>query len=252
MPQEALGAVSLATGYGREATKPDAQDSTTALPPAASAGGYEAGWRVGQQDGLALGKKEGYKAGLQIGKEDGHKQGLIEGRAAGQLEAQAIARREVGERLDQLDRLLSAIPSEIGARLDRAEGDMAALCFEVVCRMIGEAAVELEGVRCMVRNAVSQTASRRLVAIHVHPRDLEALQGDANLKTWLSGRNEEGRAPVQWIADDQVRLGGCIVRAPEGSLDARLETQLAVLHDVVSRRAMHQSQSSKSNSASTL
>lgn len=106
---------------------------------ATQAAGHEAGWAAGQREGMAQGREEGYRNGFEAGREDGYLQGLKEGRADGQLEAQAMARLTVDDRLRHLDQLLAALPAEMIKRLHQSEDEMAALCFEVICRIVGDA-----------------------------------------------------------------------------------------------------------------
>ncbi|WP_039596110.1 FliH/SctL family protein [Ralstonia sp. A12] len=201
---------------------------------AAESAGYEAGWLAGQREGTALGHEEGYRSGFETGREDGYQQGLKAGRTDGQQEAHTIAKQAVEDRLRQLDHLLSALPAEMLKRLHQSEDEMAALCFEVICRIVGDAATNRQAVQDMVRHAVQQ-ASTQLVAIHVHPADLAHLQGDADLNAWFARQSFQEGSAVQWVADDRVKLGGCILRSPRGNLDARLETQLSAVREAISR-----------------
>ncbi|MET3448225.1 FliH/SctL family protein [Ralstonia sp. 1138] len=196
---------------------------------------YESGWQAGHHEGELLGREEGYRAGLQSGREEGYQQGLKEGRADGLHEAHVAARQAVEAPLRQLDQLLSALPGEMRKRLHESEEEMAALCFEVICRIVGDAVASPQTVREVIRRAVQQLGSQ-LVAVHVHPADLEDLQADTELNTWLARQSTQGGLPVQWVADDSVELGGCVLRSPRGNLDARLETQLAAVRDVIAGR----------------
>ncbi|MGN8064556.1 FliH/SctL family protein [Ralstonia sp. 22111] len=200
----------------------------------ATAQDYETGWLTGQRDGTAHGREEGYRAGFQSGREEGYQQGLKEGRVDGLAEAQLTAAQAVEGRLEQLDRLLSAMPEAILQRLDESEDEMVALCFEVICRVIGDRAADPKVVQDMIQNNVRRT-STRLVAVHVHPADLERLRSDAELNTWIVRRSAQQGVPVDWIADDRVELGGCILQSPQGSLDARLEAQLESVREILSR-----------------
>lgn len=200
----------------------------------ATAQDYETGWLAGHRDGAAQGHEEGYRAGFQGGREEGYQQGLKEGRTDGLAEAQLMAAQAVENRLQQLDRLLSTMPDAILKRLDQSEDEMVALCFEVICRVIGDRATDPQVVQDMVQNVVRQ-ASTQLVAVHVHPADLEHLRSDVELNAWIVRQSARQGALIDWIADDRVELGGCILRSPQGSLDARLETQLASVREILSR-----------------
>jgi len=94
---------------------------------------------------------------------------------------------------------------------------MVALCFETICRLIGGAALQADVVRAQLTGLAAQgRAGRRLsMHVHVHPDDADLLRASAP------------DAGVEWVADPEVALGGCILRGREGGLDARLETMLA-------------------------
>ncbi|RKP48418.1 FliH/SctL family protein [Trinickia fusca] len=209
--------------------------------------GYRDGFAAGREDGLAAGRREGHELGAQQGYQDGMQRGIQAAReqAANALrEEQEAAQRVVAERLAMLDGLLAALPQQITERLDAAEDDMVALCHAVVCRVFGDALVSGQGIAHLVRQAVvtccGDTAASGgaggagLVAVHVHPQELARLQNDPMLAAWLAPRlAASGNADpgALWVADESVGRGGCVVRSSEGSLDARLATQLAALTD---------------------
>ena len=181
--------------------------------------GYEEGRNQGHAEGLQLGSEQGRAEGGQ----DGFKQGRLAGEEAG-LKEHAAARQALADRLRCLDDLLKAMPAEIDRRLEQAEEDMLGLCFEAVVRIMGEAAASKDGVRAIVRQALVEAKCKEAATVRVNPRDLALLQADQELGAWLGSSQR-----VQWLADDRVAMGGCLVATPEGGLDARLETQLARL-----------------------
>jgi len=75
---------------------------------------------------------------------------------------------------------------------------------------------------------------RQPAAVHLHPDDLQTLQNEPGWTPSQIGGND-----VRWVASPQVALGGCIVESPEGGLDARIETQLDALRELLlqTRRA---------------
>lgn len=185
----------------------------------------------------------GHEAGIARGLEEGRRQGLEEGREAGRRAVERNAEsaaRAIAERLATLDTLLASLPAELSRRLEGAEDDMVALCHAAVCRILGERLATREAVVETVREALRaagcgphlHAAAPAPLAIHVHPRNLELLRSDERIAVWL-GPAHEG---LRWVADEAMQLGGCIVSTGEGSLDARLETQLAALRDVLTQR----------------
>jgi flagellar assembly protein FliH len=229
-------------------------EGVTAAAVQQEAASYQEGYRAGYSEAEAAQRtaresalENGYRAGLEQGLQEGREQGLAEGREAGRqvVEREARGAQEAtAARLAQLDQLLSALPAEISHRLASAEEDMVALCHAIVCRILGDQLLTREGVAHCVRQAVREACPGSglsapgpgFVAIHVHPRDLESMQGDGQLAAWLrQGATSSSASAVHWVADERVQLGGCLVRSTEGSLDARLETQMAALRDLLSQ-----------------
>ena len=62
----------------------------------------------------------------------------------------------------------------------------------------------------------------------MHPDDLAMLQKGQGPMQGLPGGTD-----VQWVASSEVALGGCILQSPEGGLDARFETQLEALREML-------------------
>jgi len=215
--------------------------------PAAEAAGrkashHEQAFAEGRKEGYAAGRADAMAEGEQalaaaIGEararaiEEGRLEGLRQGRGEAKIElerAQAQALDEaagaVRERLELLDRLLKAVEAQAAQRLADAEDDLVALAHETVCRILGREAAQPSALRAMVKHLLVQREQRAQLAVHVHPDDLEALSHEE------PGR---GDGAWQWVGDNSVQLGGVILRSPEGSLDARLETQLGALRDAL-------------------
>jgi flagellar assembly protein FliH len=190
-------------------------------------------FQAGYADGHSKGYAEGLQASHDQDRADGFRTGLEQGRRAAQQEAEqvhAAAKKACAARVGNLDALLAALPVEFDRRLAQTEDEMLGLCFEALSRMVGEAAASPEGQRAMVRQAVLEANSQAVATIHVNPRDLENLQNDQELAAWLGSTRR-----VQWLGDDRIKLGGCLVSAPDGGLDARLETQMARLASVFAK-----------------
>lgn len=203
-----------------------------------------------QQQAFAKGREEGYAAGrtdahaetqgqLQIALDaararavdEWRAQGLKEGLEAASAELEHARKllleetaAETRSRKERLERLLSGIESQAAKALSHAEDDLVALAHDVICRMLGAQAVAPETIRAEVKSLLAQYGARSPLAVHVHPDDLAALEatgGDGD--------------PWGWVADHSVQLGGMILRSPDGSLDARLENQLAALKEALLR-----------------
>lgn len=220
-----------------------------ALPPSTrgDAGG-SADRRASYEQAFADGRKEGYAAGrsdaqadneaqLQLAidaarasaVDEGRAQGLKEGRELADAElaqAKKVALEEAGAerrlQAERVERLLSGIERQAAKALWDAEDDLVALAHDAICRVLGDEASAPGTIGAIVRHLLGQHGQRTRLSVHVHPDDMAALQDDARA-------GDEWR----WVADRSVQLGGVILRSPEGSLDARLETQLAALKEAL-------------------
>lgn len=172
--------------------------------------GFAEGVRQGRQEGSAA----GYDEGVRSGREEAQRHAGDE--AARAVSAATAALVEERTRLaaiacswDGLSRQMSSL----------AEDDLLALCYEVVCRIVGDVAVHPDSVRAALVQATAAARDESRVLLRVHPADAVLLE-HAGL------RGAPGQS-IAWRADPAVALGGCILESPSGGLDARLETLLA-------------------------
>ncbi|HET7753426.1 MAG TPA: FliH/SctL family protein [Anaeromyxobacteraceae bacterium] len=137
----------------------------------------------------------------------GRREGLSE---AGELLVWAAAER---------DRLLATVEPEV-VRL--------ALC--VAAKVLGREA-EQGGVVApeVAARALFEARDRAVVAVRVHPVDLDAVREREATLSALVPR----ASGIAWISDPAVGRGGAVVETETGSIDARLESQLEVVRRVL-------------------
>src|SRR5262245_7241308 len=150
------------------------------------------------------------------GWQQGHEAGLAKAASehAAQLKALAALVRGVRGRLDEGIGELSELGAEI--------------VYEAVCKLLGQALASREGVVAAVREVVRRARERSRLTLRVSPSDHAAIR--EHLGTVLEGL-EAGQ--VELVPDERVELGGCLVETPSGSLDGRLEVQLANLRQAL-------------------
>jgi flagellar assembly protein FliH len=184
--------------------------------------GHAEGLRQGTAEGLRQGREEGLRAGYEEGLEMARKEAEAQARHA--LEAElAKAMLPLQKRERQLQELLGAIETDVKGFWAAAEDEMVALCYETVCRVLGEAAITRQGLEAQVAQLLATAHAEGQVVLHLHP-------ADALLLDEARAHDEPTLSPAQslaWVADPQVALGGCMLHANGGTLDARLETVLA-------------------------
>lgn len=192
------GPVSLEADAGREQARQEAR-----------AAGYEAG--------RAQGEKDGYEAGLRQALERSE----MDRRAA--LESNQADRQKLADALEKIRHMAEAVSRQKTAFVEGAEDDMLALAFEALCRVLGETAATRDMVRAAVVNALAHWRGKAALEIHVHPQDLEWLEADEDLSARFGAHVHH---PIRWVANADLALGGCMLRSPEGALDARLDVQM--------------------------
>jgi flagellar assembly protein FliH len=199
-------------------------------------GQLDEAYQRGYEQGLDEGRRQAVEAVLATQMEEARRQGLEQGMEAGLRAAQETAAASVNQALATLERLLGGLPQQLHARMGALEEDMVALSFEALTRVLGQTAASPDGLRALLRQALSQFGPRQLLEVRVHPADLQCLANDEVTGAWLRQREGGGRAQI--VADAGVELGGMVLRSPAGRLDARLETQLAALrHALTAARA---------------
>lgn len=174
-------------------------------------------------------QREAREEGVRAGYEEGLRRGLAdaEARARTALDhAKAQALVPLEQERKQLASLLAALQQARAEVLSVAEEDAVALCYELLCRMVGAAAPQPELLRAQWQALCAGQADDAGTELHVHPQDAAALASCA------AGAPQDA-SRMRWVADPQVALGGCMVRSAFGGLDARLETLLSTCKDAL-------------------
>ncbi|MDB5839547.1 MAG: hypothetical protein JWQ23_1499 [Herminiimonas sp.] len=190
----------------------------------ARAEGEGYGDKSGNTDGYATGHKTGYDAGYESGYEAGHEFGQEAGRKEGREAVHEQGRAALENAAREIQGLLEKIDLSVQARLDTAEDAAIEIAYEAVLRIIGQSIGQPAIVRDIVRVVVDKVRDSRQITIRVAPADFTIL-ADVGVSMFCR------HATV--VADERVRLGGCIVDTEAGSLDGRLEVQLMLLKELL-------------------
>lgn len=165
------------------------------------------------------GKQLGLVEGLKLGKQQGLAQGLTQGKQ------QAFAEQKA--QLTHLASTLTKAIAELDGTVQRIEEaarnellDLSLAVAQRVCKTLGslDPKVLEENVREAIRVVVAKHSIR--VAIHPSQRDLLDELLPLLKLSWPQLQQ------VEVSADESVSPGGCIVRSPNGSVDASLDGQL--------------------------
>jgi flagellar assembly protein FliH len=192
--------------------KPALRAATPAPAPAVDPKQVEREWRSALQTEREHVLQEARDAGYAAG----HAEGLQAGEAAW------------ADRIDALDRAIAAVHDGWHGGIEQAEDAIVEIAFEAVSRLLGATAATREGVIALVREAMRSVRERESLTLHLAPADaavIASVRGELQKSAQLRG--------LEIAADERVELGGCLIETAGGSLDARLETQLARLRDVL-------------------
>jgi flagellar biosynthesis/type III secretory pathway protein FliH len=135
--------------------------------------------------------------------------------------AREAARREGVEAgrqegLAQVTELLERARAAASAHADAAEGDLRTLAVRIAEKILArELALSPAAVVDVVRAALAAAAHRTPLVVRVHPDDVAAVRA--------------ARPELDVHADPSIGRGGCLVDTEVGTIDARLDVQLAAI-----------------------
>lgn len=155
-------------------------------------------------------------------REEGRQQGYADGRDAAAAETLAV---------------LMAARAEAAAALEAARPTALALAARMAAKIVGRAVDLAPAVLADIASEALRASRARAgrVILRVNPADHATLiAAKAELHAALIAGAE-----LQVIPDEAVSRYGCIVDTPSGRLDARLETQLAVLEKALRGQRPH-------------
>lgn len=152
----------------------------------------------------------------------------VEGYEHGHREAMSEARDTVRSSLAALEQINVAAEAAFAAELTSLSSGCADVVAEVFFKLAGQALVSHEAIVGVVGEVIKRVREERELRIHVNPADLPVLRtAEAGIAASLPGRR------FTLLADTRVETGGCMVESALGSLDGRLEVQLAGLCDAL-------------------
>lgn len=154
-----------------------------------------------------------------------YEKGRREGENA--LREQLISQRnEIGGLLNGVvESLRNAVPQLV----QQSETALIQLSLESAQKIVAGQPINSEMVEAVVREALQQVEDTAEVTLQLHPEDLALLQ--KHHSEILTGAPNS--APVRFVGSAEVTRGGCLVRTRFGIIDARRETKIDQLREVL-------------------
>ncbi len=145
-----------------------------------------------------------------------------EGQAQGLAEWNAILARSV-QRAEELEK--------------KWEAAMLQLSVRVAEKIIGEQlTLEPDRIVAIVREVLRGTRPGKHVTLQVNDSEAQQVRSHVDRLKQVVGAN----CDIEIVGSASIAAGGCVVESELGIIDARLETQLKCLEDVLVRAASHQ------------
>jgi flagellar assembly protein FliH len=142
----------------------------------------------------------------------------------------AEGRRESEESSAGICRTLSEAVAAVGQLRERivreTEDDLLRLAIMVAKQIVQqEITLDRKILAQFVTEAIRGIADQDEIVICFHPDDCRVVS--ANRHLYLAGTGDKRQITIK--PDDSIPVGGCVVDTPTGLVDARVETQLAVI-----------------------
>jgi flagellar assembly protein FliH len=157
--------------------------------------------------------KEGYEDGGRKGYENGFEKGYAEGSEKAQGETAGLCER--------LESLVKGLGGALENGIKGHEDIILEIAFEAICSIVGDSAVTPAGVAAQVQKTIDHIHHREALVIRLHSRDIALLHEQLN-----SGKTVFHESVAEWVADDSIDSGGCVIETSGGTFEARLDRQL--------------------------
>lgn len=147
-----------------------------------------------------------------------------------ELEAQSTAKvEELKSQCDQLAAVIEAITNERHEMAREMEAVSVQVAFCALTRILGDASRHKDHLQALVRSASQAAGESGPLRIRLARRDYVALFEPPIPTDALVDINKQ----LDFVADDSLSPGSCLVETSRGSLDASLATQLGTLKELL-------------------
>lgn len=162
-------------------------------------------------------RKAGYEAGLEEGKRVAHEQ----------------VARQYQDSLDMVQRQQLMQQSQLHQWFQEMEPEMHRIVLEIAATVLKrQVETDPDVIVSQVRAALDALCNAAWVRVRVNPLHLPRLTG-ANLESEYAVRAER----LEYVGDDSITPGGCLVEAPGARIDATIESQIERVSNTITRAA---------------
>lgn len=140
--------------------------------------------------------------------------------AAEQASAQAAQRFQ--QDIEALQQMQNSLADDCRAQVQQLTRHLADIVVAAMIKLLGQQLTHPDSALAAIQSVVHQAGYRDALRVRVSPRDYALIQ-----KHLPTGSQQS----IDYLCDDQVKLGGCMIDTDPGRLDGRIEVQLQVLYE---------------------
>ncbi len=154
--------------------------------------------------------------------DNGHKQGYDKGLQEGLTQAKSV--------LKNFENAIKAAVTQREAMLDESRDRVLELVIKI-CRKISYDAIEVDPEKTLqiINGVINSLVDKSNLKIKVNPQHLPIVE--QNINSFSQGSTLIKQ--IEIIGDDRVKFGGCFIETPTGDIDARLNSQIDVIEDLL-------------------
>ncbi|EKU70703.1 FliH/SctL family protein [Selenomonas sp. F0473] len=172
---------------------------------------------------------------IESDREEARAKGHEEGFAAGRAEGEAAVREEMAESIRaanaKAEKTLRDAHDAMRDYLMQAEEDIVSIAMTTVERILPQHFIDVpQTVLPVVRDAILRVKDQKEIIVHVPPDSYDFV---LMARDELRGLLTAGDTNLMIASDEAMKPGDCLVETPNGSVDARLQTQIEQLKKAV-------------------
>jgi flagellar biosynthesis/type III secretory pathway protein FliH len=158
----------------------------------------------------------------QTGYDEGHRAGLNQGRAEGRVQTEKV--------LQQFDQAIKDAVIQRESLLQEAKQKVLDLVMQVSRKVTFDAVtIDPQATLAIIGGVIDTLTDRSKLKIKINPEHLPVVR--QNIELFLKEPSLLQQITIE--ADPRVRYGGCLIETSSGDIDARVESQLDVLEEVL-------------------
>ena len=148
---------------------------------------------------------------------------LVRARETVRQEQVAWLEKQQQQQAQQWRALAQTLAEQFGALREQLAEQVLELSQLAAGRWLGQQWADAQQLRPLVHALLQQAGQDKPLRVLLHPLDWQH---------WVQTPAQGEVNGLEVLADERVRRGGCLIESPRQTLDARLETQLALLDEV--------------------